>query len=340
MDWGIGHATRCIPIIQHLIEEGHKVTIASAGIAYSLLKTRFPSLSSIEIPGYDIRYLSPNAGVDVAVQTISILSTIKSEHRWLQNFSKSESLDGIISDNRYGLYSSEIPAVLLTHQLSPKFPSIFKRQAEETLHKHLENFKHIWIPDHEGVNALSGCLSKTNNNKLSIEYIGPLSRLAALEAPEMEKFNWLGLVSGPENQRTKFEKLLLNQFQNQEGKCVILSGQPHLSRKEEIGNTTIYSNVSDSQFVHLAASSRSIVARSGYSTIMDLFAMRKTAVLVPTPGQSEQEYLAKYCAEKGWFSSCSQKGLSLNPGDLKSTKNHAFSHNIFQDILNTWVRTL
>src|SRR5580765_7615274 len=119
LDWGLGHATRCIPVIRELISQGVRVSIASSGPQKLLLLAEFPELDFYELPGYEIRY---RRGIflkwDLFFRIPVILKRIKRENRWLNDFLKKNNIDAVISDNRFGFFHQGPICVYLTHQLS------------------------------------------------------------------------------------------------------------------------------------------------------------------------------------------------------------------------------
>lgn len=290
LDWGLGHATRCIPIVRHLLSSGHRPIIAASGRPLSLLSAEFPEVEIYPFKGYDITYPE---GTGMAWKmfrsTPHILRRIREEEQELKTLVPKLKLDGVISDNRFGLFTDQIPCVYMTHQVMIKAPFF-----ETTLYRlhmnYMRKFTRVWIPDFE-TDGLSGDLSHKFPKPFNAEYIGPLSRFEP-KAAELET-DVLVLISGPEPQRTRFEKLVLEQVKRFGGRVTAVVGTPdrHFDRQE--GNLRSVSHLNAEQLEMEMAKAKLIVSRSGYSTIMDLAAMGKKAVFVPTPGQTEQEYLAK-----------------------------------------------
>ncbi|MFN8166902.1 MAG: glycosyltransferase family protein [Bacteroidia bacterium] len=318
MDWGLGHATRSIPLIKKLIAEGNTVTLASSGYAKKFLEEYFPELTVYSKPGYEISYSAwlPMALV-ILQQSASILKTIDEEQKWTQDRLADEKYDVIFSDNCYGVYSTNIPSYIITHQLMLKTPPLL-RFSERILHrillKWISNFKGVLIPDVENENNLSGDLSHLYPLPQNVEWIGPQSRFSSDEKinPYAEQVEVFAIVSGPEPQRTFLEANLEKILSDIPGHSIIIRGLPGNYECQKKGNVHLYNHISDADFRGIIEKSKLIVSRSGYSTIMDLEVLKKKALLIPTPGQTEQEYLAEYLGNKKHFSFAAQKDLSKN----------------------------
>lgn len=299
LDWGLGHATRCIPVIHALLEQKADVIIAADKRPLELLKKEFPSLTFIKLPGYEIRY--PRHGKMVFAMLLSIpkiLRGIKREHDLLEKIIDEHKIDAVISDNRYGCWSKKIKSIFITHQLMVKSPV-----GEKLLHKiisgYIKKYDECWIPDNEGKSNLSGDLSHKFPLTSSIYFIGPLSRFKK-EDENIIEYEIMGIVSGPEPQRTIFERILSEQLFQSGHHSLIVFGLPEgKQKKEQKKNVTMVSHLDTLEMQKMMSRSKMIVARSGYSTIMDLQTLQKKVIFVPTPGQTEQEYLAKELKKKG-----------------------------------------
>lgn len=299
LNWGLGHATRCYPIIQECLARENKVTIASDGIALEWLKEEFAAQCEyLSLPGYNVHYKHKNFGLGILLQYPKISNAIKEEQSTIQQFLQTKNVDLIISDNRYGVYAEEIPSILLTHQLqlasSNAIQKIaFKKQIDSWLH----NFQEIWIPDYEE-HKLTGILSETKS-KLKTIFIGPLSRL--IKSKEEKTIDILIILSGPEPKRTELEKELFELLKGSQKNITILRGTDQNSTISYPQNFTVFHLANSKETQHLFNTSNWIISRAGYSTLMDLDATGNKAILIPTPGQSEQEYLAKHhCNHPNW----------------------------------------
>ncbi len=301
LDWGLGHATRCIPVINELQKQGAEVVIAADKRPLELLKQEFPQLQFIVFPGYDIAY--PENGSMVLKMAFSIpkiLRKIREEKIYLQDIVRKEKIDGVISDNRYGLGNTGVPSVLMLHQLMIKSPF-----GESVLHRitlnYVKQFSFCWIPDFEGENNLSGDLSHKYSLPKNARFVGALSRFSSFQKKvnSEKKYDLLVIISGPEPQRTVFEKLIVQQVSKLPQQTLIVLGKPENKEKtEKIGKAEIVSHLNAEQLFNVISTSKLVLTRPGYSTIMDLALMKKKAIFIPTPGQTEQEYLGNLYHQK------------------------------------------
>ena len=341
LNWGLGHATRCIPIIKELLLQNAEVVIlAGDDSSMSLLSAEFPKLNIRPLKGYEVTYPeNGNMSTSMLLQTPKLIKKIKDEHEKIEELVKNENINGIISDNRYGLWSKKVKSVFITHQLNIQTPPSLKFLSpilRNLNYKYISKFNECWIPDIEGKNNLSGKLSELKNKKLKIEHIGPLSRFEKTNREKFEKqYDLMGIVSGPEPQRSHFEKLLFNEFNKTNKKCLLVCGKPFEKERKNIGNIDLASHLPSQMMLEAILSSETIVCRPGYSTIMDLAVLGKKAIFVPTPGQTEQEYLASYHQNLMHFYSQKQKDFNL-----ENALNHCDSYqgildfNIPKDMLS------
>lgn len=312
LNWGLGHATRCIPIIKALLTQGFEPVIASDGDALSLLKKEFPKLISIELPSYNITY--PKKGkffkLNLIKGTPKMLNAIKKEKKALKSIIESFQIEGIISDNRLGMYSKKVPSVFITHQL--KVLSGNTTWLSTKLHqKIIKNFDECWVPDHQNEPNLSGELGHTNSHDIPIRYIGPLSRFHKIKIEK--KYDAMVLLSGPEPQRSILEKKLFLEFVGFEGTVLFVKGIVENEQKRTDKSNMVIYNFMTSELLEKALNeSELIVSRSGYTTIMDLAKLNKKAFFIPTPGQFEQEYLAKKFKDDGIVPSCHQDNFTID----------------------------
>jgi|TARA_B100001142_G_scaffold325550_1_gene379356 uncharacterized protein (TIGR00661 family) len=290
LDWGIGHATRCIPVIENLILHGFEVILAADGRPLHLLNSEFPNLEMIRLGGYNIRYSNHfPMSINMMIQLPKIYLSIKKEKKIIEGIIKDYKIDGLISDNRYGLYSNQIPSVFITHQLQVQSPFL-KDTIQKLNYKYIHRFDANWIIDDKSIN-LAGELSKPEILPKNSIYIGLQSRLK--EGSVDKKYDFLGIISGPEPQRTVLEKGLIKALKDRQEKSLLLLGKPELNSHKIIENLTIKSHLKATELNNAILESELIICRPGYSTIMDIAKLRKKAFFIPTPGQTEQEYLAK-----------------------------------------------
>lgn len=311
LNWGLGHATRCIPIIDALLAHNFEPIIASDGGALLLLRKEFPELVSLELPSYDIKY--PKKGRHFKLKMLQnspkLMKAIKAEKKTVAQITEDYNLDGIISDNRLGVYHRNLPCVFMTHQI--QVLSGNTTWLSTKLHQEIiKRFHECWVPDNLGDANLSGKLSHFNISEVPVKYIGPLSRFRKEDLDF--KYDIMVLLSGPEPQRSLIETQLLEKFKTYKGKVVFIKGileqEQHISK---INHITIYNFMTTKELNKAINESALIIARSGYTTIMDLTKLSKKAFFIPTPGQFEQEYLAKRLTDLGIAPSCSQKEFSI-----------------------------
>jgi len=314
LDWGLGHATRCIPVIRELLEHGEDVVIGADGRIAELLKKEFPALEIIPLAGYRVNYsASLPMWLGMLVQAPRILLHIFAEHRQLKKMIREHRIDGVISDNRYGLWNKNIDAVLITHQLFIQCPPAL-RFLEPVLrfinHALIRKFNHCWIPDDE--RNLAGELSLQQPMPQHAQFIGLLSRWKKNAKPgEVKKYEVMAIISGPEPHRTLFENLLVDEMKKSGRPSIVVRGKPEEQSDLQFSNVRIISHLDNEHLYHAIQDSGMVICRSGYSGIMDLVTIRRDAILVPTPGQTEQEYLANYLREKKIFYSENQKDFQL-----------------------------
>lgn len=289
LDWGIGHATRCIPIIKQLISRNYEVIIAADGRPMHLLSTEFPDLEMIRFSGYNIKY--PKylpMSISMLLQLPKLIVGIKKEHSMLNQIIEDYNIYGVISDNRYGLYSNKVRTAFITHQLKIQSP-YFSKSIQNFNYKYINKFDACWVMD-DKKNNLAGNLSKPKTLPNNTTYIGVQSRFEKQETEK--KYDYLAIVSGPEPQRTILEKGFINALKDRPEKSLIVLGKPELNTSEQLGNLTVKSHLNAKDLNTAIAQSELIICRPGYSTVMDLAKLEKKAIFIPTPGQTEQEYLA------------------------------------------------
>ncbi len=320
LDWGLGHATRCVPIIRLLHESGQKVIIAADRAPLDFLKNAFPKLQFVRFPGFKPKYSHGNQQILTMLRAIpSALRSFAEDHHTLECLIDTYQIDGLISDNRFGAWSKKVPSVFITHQLHIQLPNYvkpFKSIVDQVNAHYIRKFDSCWVPDVVQGEGLSGVLSANPFPKTDTRYIGPLSRFEQqAAAPSCGKtIDLLIMLSGPEPQRSLLETKILQQIRNTNANIVLLRGLPGQSQKPafEHPGLTIYNHADDGQIIELVHSSKKILARSGYSTIMDLTRLQIPAFVIPTPGQTEQVYLAKSLAKKNWLTAIDQNTFDLN----------------------------
>lgn len=319
LNWGIGHATRCVPIIKYLLKQEQQVIIGGDGRPLQFLKNEFPELDFITIPGFNIRY---NPRGQVALNLIKslpgLLVSFYRENRLLKKIIDERGIDVVISDNRYGLYNKQIKSIFITHQVMIAMPvgfEFFEPLMGSFTRFFIRRYNECWIPDFEEADNLSGVLAQRFKLPNNTKFIGPLSRFTGgeLKHSDKEKIDVLALISGPEPQRTIFEQKIINQLVKLGIKASVVLGKTESLKKHNAHqNITLYDHLDTEDLKELLQRAKLIISRSGYSTLMDLYAIGIKAAFVPTPGQTEQEYLAKYHNEKNGFLKASQDQLQIS----------------------------
>jgi predicted glycosyltransferase len=327
LDWGLGHATRCIPIIRLLLKKEVEVIIAADGRPLELLKKEFPELEFICFKGYSINY--PDKGSMVLKMLFSIpkiFTGIYREHQALKKIIDDKKIDIVISDNRFGLWNNNVKSIFMTHQLMIKSPF-----AEGILHKinlfFINKYNECWVPDEEGTINLSGDLSHKYPLPRNTFFIGALSRFQ--KQKELTRLNYevMAMVSGPEPQRTIFETMITEQLLKTNLKALVVCGKAdEKNKKVTKGNLEIINHLNANEMQEAILQSEIIIARSGYSTIMDLATLGKKAIFIPTPGQTEQEYLAELLQQKKISYTQIQSEINIEEAIIKSKDYKGFEH--------------
>jgi predicted glycosyltransferase len=321
LNWGLGHATRSIPVIQSLLANKVQVVIAGDGDSFALLKDTFPNLKSYELPALEVNYSNK---IPLAIAMLSFipkfLKNIDDDTLAINTIIQKENPNAIISDHRYGARSTSIPSILIAHQLRIQVPSYLKFLEEILWKKHLKylkKFDEIWIPDVEGENNLAGDLAHHPciKSNLNVHFIGSLSRLMPTNQNSThKKYDLICLLSGPEPQRSILENKFIEQAKNLPLKSLLIQGKPQSQSVNTIHSIDVKAYANQDELSALMMEDSIFVTRSGYSTLMDLAKFAKKAIVVPTPGQTEQLYLGKYHHELKHVICQDQNGFDLNLG--------------------------
>jgi len=312
LNWGLGHATRSIPVIQQLLAHNYEVVLASDGAALALLQREFPELIFEKLPAYNIRY-SRNPRfftLKLLAQTPHILKIMQSEKKIVQKLVDKHQINLIISDNRFGFKDPRISNIYITHQLNVL--SGWTTPLTTYLHRRIyRQFDEIWVPDYAGEINLSGRLGHLKKKDSKIKYIGSLHRIQKIKTTP--KYEVLVILSGPEPQRSLLEKELIKQLSKLNLKSALIQGLVNesgtLTHKQGID---IYNYLTRKNLQKLINTSEVIISRPGYTSIMDLALISKKIIWIPTPGQKEQEYLALYHQKKYGFVCQKQTEIKLN----------------------------
>ena len=326
LDWGLGHATRCVPIVWELQKRGVEILIASSGNALHFLRQEFPTLSFFELPGYNPEYPTQTSmSFKMMAQLPKFIGVVNKEHEQTKKIVQDRNIDIVIADNRYGCWSSQARSIFIAHQVDLLMPSGFGWVApiiNSIGHRYIRNFHEVWIPDQPGSGLTTPFVtSKTQNQK----YIGWLSRFQKRGAVAF-KYEIIALVSGPEPQRTVFENLLTRELKASGLNSLLVAGKPNEPFHKQEGCVEVVNHLATRDLEDAILSARMVISRSGYSTVMDLIALNKKAVFVPTPGQTEQEYLAKELKKNKVAYAVSQNEFKLFEALNESTNYTGFSN--------------
>lgn len=311
LNWGLGHATRCIPIIKALQENNYIPIIASDGIALELLRKEFPYIKTLKLPSYQIEYAKngKNFKWKLLQNFPKMMKAVLNEKKLIKKWVKKYDIEGIISDNRLGVFSKKVPSVFITHQLNVMTGNT--TWITSKLHQHIiKKYKECWVPDVEGTPNLTGKLGHLEKVDLKLKYIGSLSRLHKKETPKI--YDLMIILSGPEPQRGLLEEKLKKEILKYDGKVIFIKGIVQKNqKKEQIENVTYYNFMNTRQLEQTFNESEVVLCRSGYTTIMDLVKLEKKAFFIPTPGQYEQEYLAEKLEKEGLVPYAKQDDFSM-----------------------------
>ncbi len=336
LHWGLGHATRCIPIIHALIADGYCPIIASDGAALELLQKEFPNQIFETLPSYSIRYASNRSAFKrvLIAQIPKLIKAVILEKKRTAHLVKKYDLTGIISDNRFGVRHASVPSVILSHQLqllsgtTTPISSFLNRMQ-------INAFDACWVPDTSG-QYCSGALSDPSNIKVPVYYTGILSRFTYQKLEQKEQL--LVLLSGPEPQRSILEEIVTAQLQNSSLRVVLVCGNVEENQNvAQIGSITKYNFMLQKELEEVIQTSALVISRSGYTTLLDMIRLQKRVLLIPTPGQSEQEYLADYFHSKEMAHCVSQedftykdvqKALKYTP--LRMSQEQCFDTNLLR----------
>ncbi|MHA6279301.1 glycosyltransferase [Salinimicrobium sp. CAU 1759] len=319
INWGLGHATRCIPLIKKLEEKDFTPIIASDGAALQLLKKEFPHLKAFELPAYNITYTSRGSLLKwkFLMDSPHILKNIKKEKKATKLLVEKLNLHGIISDSRFGVRYKHLPNVFITHQLnvlSGNTTFLSSRIHQQYIGK----YDQCWIPDAPKKPNLSGFLGHLKKAQDNVHYLGILSRF---EKKDLQiKYDYMVLLSGPEPQRSLLEKILLSHLKGSTKKILFVRGVIDDDSIQNFApNMEVKNYLFGKELEQALNSSKIVIARSGYTTLMDLAKLGKKAFFIPTPGQFEQEYLAERMMKLGFAPYCEQKNFNLK--NLETAEN-------------------
>lgn len=306
LNWGLGHAARCVPLVNRFLAQGDEVVLGGDGESLVLLQKHFPTLSVVRLADLSLFYSSGGSQVGAMLRALpKIVRAAWADHRLLGELLNRERFDLVVSDNRFGLFSRKTRCVYVTHQLHIRLPWMYRwlEPLAARLHGWVgRHYAEVWVPDYEDVErSLSGELGHPKKQCYgTVRYIGPLSRFEGLIEPmkpsRMGSFEVVAVLSGLEPQRSMLEEEIVSRYVGRAERVLIVEGKPSKPMLQvSKGNITIVPYMDDAHLMAVLQQAQRIIARSGYSTIMDLATLHLLgkAELIATPGQSEQEYLAR-----------------------------------------------
>lgn len=322
--WGLGHATRSLPVLRRLLSENNNITVISNGRSLEVLKKELgEQITYVDIPDYPM-LLSENTRQFLAKSMVYwpvFIKRIEDGLAQLQKILDKKHYDCIISDARYDMYSKKIPSFFISHQMrimNPLQIKMFEHAMERFNMFFFKRYAGVMVPDYKE-NNLSGDLSHNLKriDENTIHYVGVLSDFT--RRPMNKNIDYLISISGPEPQRSILEETLASQAETLEGNVVITLGKAENYSIKKKKHLTTYSFVTKELREELLNKAKLVVSRSGYSTLMDVAVVGTKALFIPTPGQIEQEYLSKYHNNLGTFHSVAQDAVDLK-NDVKIAK--------------------
>ena len=351
LDWGLGHTARCVPLIRHILRQGHVPIVAGNVWQRSFIEETFEAIDFIHLEGYNVRYSGWNRFLQAGLlfQLPRLYRAIQAEHEWLRQQVEEMQIDGVISDNRYGLYHNRVPSVVLTHQLQIKtgIGGITDKVVRKMHYKHLDRFGQTWVVDAKGADNLADELSHPKAMPANAAYLGLLTQFENVMPDKNTDGSILILLSGPEPQRSILSALLWQQVQAYTGKVIFVAGSESAAAPVFIPlHITYHKRLTGEALAPLIQNAAMVICRSGYSTIMDLAALQKKAILIPTPGQTEQGYLGRLMQERGLFYTAAQNGFKLQHALNEASKIspqsfiHASHYSAYKPLLNNWINNL
>lgn len=348
LDWGLGHASRMIPLLRQLEAQGHHLMIGVSELTRPFIKEHIPNAHYYAAPSYGIKYSKWGSFLSFVALGPRIFKAKQEEYEWVEKFVKSHKVDMIISDSRFGFRYTSIKSIILSHQLNLQFPKYLKwpgKWAQKVNEKWLSAFDEIWVPDSED-HYLSGDLSE--NPGMKYKLLGIQSRFEKGEESSPEKEDYvLCILSGPEPQRSIFERMIRQQSPQIKQHVVIIGGKPHEpGRPYNCANTTYFNHLDSKKLATYIRHADLVISRSGYSSLMDYQQLAcKKLFLIPSPGQTEQIYLAHRMKQMNICDFAFQAHFNLNEVILGTKDFLGFSkkensHSLLQKTLNNAIESI
>lgn len=316
LNWGLGHATRCIPVINWFSKNGWDVHVAGNGDSLLLLMQEYPDLKFHDLPGFEVNY---SGRMPLALCLLwkwpGMKKSIKCEHEALDRLIVDIKPSLLFSDNRYGCYSHRVYSVILTHQLQlplKKWLTWLRPFSKKWMNARLKNFNCCLVPDHPDLeDSIAGLMASNDYISIPVKYLGPLSRLQKTKKHFEYEYEIMALLSGPEPAKSKLRNKIIGQLLKMNVKALVVGGTMKRDDSKTLQNLHLIDHLNTSEIEGYLAKSKIIIAGAGYSTIMDLIHLNRKALLIPTPGQWEQEYLAEYLKNHPLFLFQKQKNLDI-----------------------------
>ena len=313
LNWGLGHAARCVPLVNRFLAQGDEVVLGGDGESLLLLRKHFPTLQTIRFADLSLSYSAGKSQVGAMLRALpKIVCAAWKDHCLLGELLDRELFDLVVSDNRFGLVSRKTRCVYVTHQLHIRLPRRYRRlePLAARLHGWIgRHYTEVWVPDYdEAERSLSGALGHTEKQRYgTVRYIGPLSRFDGRENPmrpsRIDRFEVVAVLSGLEPQRSMLEEEIVSRYSGKKERVLIVEGKPSKPMLQVTrGNICIVPYIDDAPLMDVLQKAKRIIARSGYSTIMDLATLEllDRAELIATPGQPEQEYLQEWIQNRNY----------------------------------------
>ncbi len=313
LDWGLGHAARMVPVIDYFLKAGYKVVVLASGKGYHFYKKRYKKLDIRRIPAFRLRYGKGRLGFGLMLPVVTLKFSLNFfVDRIVSRFyCRRFSPQMVISDNRYGIRCRRGKSIVIAHHLNIILSGRFLRYLVRRINcLFIKAFDELWIPDNETLD-LSGGLSHNFKCNVKKRYIGLLSRFEHYSCQQDGTYDIVAIVSGLEPQRSMLVRQLTQIFSQSSYSVWLLSGKPEDSASVNLHNITVLPHAADQDFCRYVKGAKYVIARAGYSTLMDLVSLERTALIIPTPGQTEQEYLADYLHGKRLFFAVRQEDFSI-----------------------------
>lgn len=320
LDWGLGHATRCAPVVREFLEKGCDVELAVTRGNAAILREMFPDVRQRLAPSYNIVY--PKHGYNMAFWLLKnsahLRAVMRAEHHYAEEMVERHGYDILVSDNRFAFRSRKAKSVYMTHQCRIAFPKMFRMFEAFGAAWHasvMSRFDEVWVPDIPEFPGYAGSLSHVERCPRPLKFVGPLSRFAMLPLTQSTEkdLNIVAVVSGVEPARSRFASRLSSVLPQIPGKHVVILGKPASSLKTwTAGNVTFYNHLPTQEFADVISRAGWVISRGGYSTVMDMAVLGAKCIFVPTPGQYEQVVLAADLSAAGFAVSIEEGSLSVD----------------------------